>query len=145
MICQHAVPERFEHGCHRSGAALSLRSHGNSFMNILFPKGIHSIIIGLPGQHRRVNLNRAIYRHMGEPTLELRPKILLLGDSITQWAFRPGGWGNLLAQHYMRRADVVNRGFSGYNSSWILQAVNKVGLRYLQRLQCCLSVIWSRV
>ena len=63
---------------------------------------------------------------MAEQTGKPRRTILLLGDSITQWSLRPNGWGNLLAQHYMRRADVVNRGFSGYNSAWILHAAEKV-------------------
>eukprot|EP00892_Ulva_mutabilis_P003997 jgi/Ulvmu1/196/UM001_0200.1 len=63
---------------------------------------------------------------MAGQTDKLRPTIVLLGDSITQWGFRPNGWGNLLAHHYMRKADVINRGFSGYNSAWVLQAVGKL-------------------
>mmetsp|Transcript_117 Transcript_117/g.221 ORF Transcript_117/g.221 Transcript_117/m.221 type:complete len:260 (-) Transcript_117:84-863(-) len=50
-----------------------------------------------------------------------RPTIVLFGDSITQqgFAFSDGnspGWAGLLANAYTRRADVLNRGFSGYNS-----------------------------
>jgi lysophospholipase L1-like esterase len=48
-----------------------------------------------------------------------RPKIVLWGDSLTQTSFE--GWGGMLANRYQRRADVVNRGMSGYNSSWYLQ------------------------
>jgi lysophospholipase L1-like esterase len=44
----------------------------------------------------------------------VRPKILLLGDSLTQLAFE--GWGAQLANVYQRRADVVNRGCAGYNT-----------------------------
>jgi lysophospholipase L1-like esterase len=44
----------------------------------------------------------------------LRPKILLLGDSLTQLAFE--GWGAQLANVYQRRADVINRGCAGYNT-----------------------------
>lgn len=43
-------------------------------------------------------------------------KILLLGDSLTQLAFE--GWGATLAHVYQRRADVVNRGCSGYNTEF---------------------------
>jgi lysophospholipase L1-like esterase len=43
-----------------------------------------------------------------------RPKILLLGDSLTQLAFE--GWGATLANVYQRRADVINRGCAGYNT-----------------------------
>jgi len=48
-----------------------------------------------------------------------RPKIILMGDSLTQLAFE--GWGATLADVYQRRADVMNRGHSGYNSKWYLQ------------------------
>jgi len=41
---------------------------------------------------------------------------MLFGDSITQYSFRPDGWGTALADAYSRKADVVCRGFSGYNT-----------------------------
>lgn len=47
------------------------------------------------------------------------PRILLLGDSITQQSFGAGGWGSAVANWYMRRADVINRGLSGYNTRWV--------------------------
>ncbi|XP_048209392.1 isoamyl acetate-hydrolyzing esterase 1 homolog [Perognathus longimembris pacificus] len=46
------------------------------------------------------------------------PRVLLFGDSITQFSFQPGGWGAALADRLVRRCDVVNRGLSGYNSRW---------------------------
>ena len=52
-----------------------------------------------------------------------RAKILLFGDSITQMSFSANdcGWGAYIADRYQRRADVVNRGFSGYNTNWFLR------------------------
>lgn len=49
-----------------------------------------------------------------------RPKLLLFGDSLTQRGFEgPGqGWAAGIAHAYGRRADVVNRGFSGYTAKW---------------------------
>ena len=44
------------------------------------------------------------------------PTILLLGDSLTQLAFE--GWGAHLANVYQRRADVANRGCSGYTTEF---------------------------
>jgi lysophospholipase L1-like esterase len=44
---------------------------------------------------------------------------LLLGDSLTQLAFE--GWGAQLAHVYQRRADVINRGCSGYNTEFYLR------------------------
>lgn len=51
-----------------------------------------------------------------------RQKILMLGDSLTQLCFEgPEGWGRDLANRYQRRADVLNRGMSGYNTRWFLR------------------------
>lgn len=50
--------------------------------------------------------------------------VLLLGDSLTQrggGASQGGGWATRLAERYERRADVVNRGLSGYNTRWVLE------------------------
>ncbi|XP_035550091.1 GDSL esterase/lipase At5g62930-like isoform X1 [Juglans regia] len=50
----------------------------------------------------------------------MRPQIALFGDSITEQSFRSGGWGAALADTYTRKADIVNRGYSGYNTRWAL-------------------------
>ncbi|XP_076459429.1 isoamyl acetate-hydrolyzing esterase 1 homolog [Babylonia areolata] len=47
------------------------------------------------------------------------PKVILLGDSLTQFSFSSDGcWGALVADHLQRKCDVINRGFSGYNARW---------------------------
>ncbi|XP_014517097.1 GDSL esterase/lipase At5g45920 [Vigna radiata var. radiata] len=55
-----------------------------------------------------------------------RPKIYLFGDSITEDSFSPGGWGASLAHHFARTADVVLRGYSGYNTRWALKVLERV-------------------
>ncbi|KAJ3267528.1 isoamyl acetate-hydrolyzing esterase [Borealophlyctis nickersoniae] len=47
-------------------------------------------------------------------------QILLFGDSITQRCFNPDerGWGAYLSNAYARKVDVMNRGYSGYNTQW---------------------------
>ena len=58
--------------------------------------------------------------------VRMRPSIILLGDSLAQFAFgRDGevGWAGLLAQAYQRRADCFNRGFQGYTSKDIITHV----------------------
>lgn len=50
-----------------------------------------------------------------------RPTIICFGDSITQQGFREGGWLCLLAEWYEQKADILNRGFSGYNTKWALE------------------------
>jgi lysophospholipase L1-like esterase len=55
----------------------------------------------------------------------LRPYFVTFGDSITQRGFAPG-WTGQLADAYQRRADVINRGYSGYNSRWALQLLPRV-------------------
>ncbi|XP_062170704.1 GDSL esterase/lipase At5g62930 [Alnus glutinosa] len=51
---------------------------------------------------------------------QMRPQIVLFGDSITEHSFRSGGWGAALADTYSRKADIVNRGYGGYNTRWTL-------------------------
>uniref|UniRef100_A0A0D9WM44 Uncharacterized protein n=1 Tax=Leersia perrieri TaxID=77586 RepID=A0A0D9WM44_9ORYZ len=55
----------------------------------------------------------------------MRPSIVLFGDSITEEAFGEGGWGAELANHYSRSADVVLRGYSGYNTRWAAMVVRR--------------------
>ncbi|XP_071941212.1 isoamyl acetate-hydrolyzing esterase 1 homolog [Antedon mediterranea] len=54
------------------------------------------------------------------------PKIILFGDSITQYAFSDGGWGASLANKLQRKCDVLNRGFSGYNTTWAKYLIPKI-------------------
>ncbi|CAA3002500.1 GDSL esterase lipase At5g62930 [Olea europaea subsp. europaea] len=54
----------------------------------------------------------------------MRPQIVLFGDSITAQSFRSGGWGAALADTYTRKADVVVRGYGGYNTRWALFLLN---------------------
>jgi lysophospholipase L1-like esterase len=57
-----------------------------------------------------------------------RPKLLLLGDSLTQTSLE--GWGGGLAHRYQRRADVLNRGMSGYNTRWFIDYAKHSGVWY---------------
>lgn len=56
----------------------------------------------------------------------LRPQFVLFGDSITQKSFGPGGWGGALADAYQRRVDIINRGYSGYNTPWALPLLDHI-------------------
>ncbi|KAK4399197.1 GDSL esterase/lipase [Sesamum angolense] len=56
----------------------------------------------------------------------MRPKIYLFGDSITEESFSPGGWGSSLSHHFARTADVMLRGYSGYNTRWALKVKERV-------------------
>ncbi|KAI0702339.1 SGNH hydrolase-type esterase domain-containing protein [Cytidiella melzeri] len=51
--------------------------------------------------------------------------IICLGDSLTQRASRPGGFVQLLSQAYVRKLDVLNRGYGGYNSLWTLAVLKQ--------------------
>ncbi|GBF95363.1 hypothetical protein Rsub_07791 [Raphidocelis subcapitata] len=55
-----------------------------------------------------------------------KPQFVLLGDSITEMGSLEGGWQQLLTTDYIRRADIVNRGFSGYNSRWGLFLADEI-------------------
>jgi lysophospholipase L1-like esterase len=62
--------------------------------------------------------------------LHSRPLILLFGDSITQqgfgWPPSSSGWVSFLARDYSRRADVLNRGFSGYNTDHAVEILTSI-------------------
>jgi len=64
-------------------------------------------------------------------SFRLRPSILLFGDSITQFGFgnppdTAYGWASQLSAAYTRRADVLNRGFSGYNTRHALELLPRL-------------------
>jgi lysophospholipase L1-like esterase len=46
----------------------------------------------------------------------LRPTWVFFGDSITQQGSGPSGWVSCVQDAYQRKVDVVNRGYSGYNT-----------------------------
>lgn len=46
-------------------------------------------------------------------------KLIIIGDSNTQFAHGESGWLNSISDLFQRRCDVMNRGFSGYNSDQI--------------------------
>lgn len=64
-----------------------------------------------------------------EPSIQLDcEKVILLGDSLTQSGYEKNGWVSLLCARYVRRADIINRGFSGYNSKWGLSLLKELEL-----------------
>lgn len=76
------------------------------------------------------NRTKPDQRPKTEEMMGVRPTIVLFGDSITQQGFGVGGtfpgWAALLAGAYSRRADVLNRGFSGYNTRHALDILPSV-------------------
>ncbi|CAG7880746.1 unnamed protein product [Brassica rapa] len=55
-----------------------------------------------------------------------RPQIVLFGSSIVQYSFINGGWGATLADVYSRTADIILRGYGGWNSRYALKVLNQV-------------------
>ncbi|KAL5728699.1 hypothetical protein ACHQM5_001750 [Ranunculus cassubicifolius] len=55
-----------------------------------------------------------------------RPQFVLFGSSIVQLSFSNEGWGAHLSHIYSRRADIVLRGYSGWNSRCAVQVLNQV-------------------
>ncbi|KAK4683946.1 hypothetical protein P7C73_g6262, partial [Tremellales sp. Uapishka_1] len=51
--------------------------------------------------------------------------IMLFGDSLTQ-AFTNGSYSQLMAQTYIRKMDILNRGFSGYTTEGGLAVFEKI-------------------
>ncbi|KAF3449545.1 hypothetical protein FNV43_RR10274 [Rhamnella rubrinervis] len=55
-----------------------------------------------------------------------RPQFVLFGSSIVQFSFDSGGWGATLAYLYGRQADIVLRGYGGWNSRRGLEIAEQV-------------------
>ncbi|XP_057489545.1 GDSL esterase/lipase CPRD49 [Actinidia eriantha] len=55
-----------------------------------------------------------------------RPQFVLFGSSIVQLSFSDGGWGAILADVYSRKADILVRGYYGWNSRRALQVLDDV-------------------
>lgn len=73
-------------------------------------------------------LSLVIFFQLKMPPLIMPSKFLLYGDSITQRAFavETRGWVAQLANAYVRHADIINRGLSGYNSEWCLKVAPQI-------------------
>ena len=46
-------------------------------------------------------------------------KVYLIGDSNTQYGFADAGFASQLANKYIRKCDVINRGYDGYTSQYL--------------------------
>ncbi|KAL2479477.1 GDSL esterase/lipase [Abeliophyllum distichum] len=55
-----------------------------------------------------------------------RLQFVLFGSSIVQMSYNIGGWGAILADLYARKADILVRGYSGWNSRMALQVMDQV-------------------
>ncbi|XP_057808139.1 GDSL esterase/lipase CPRD49-like [Salvia miltiorrhiza] len=55
-----------------------------------------------------------------------RPQLVLFGSSVVQMSFNVGGWGAILADLYARKADVLLRGYSGWNTRMALHVLDEV-------------------
>ncbi|XP_042389012.1 GDSL esterase/lipase At5g45920-like [Zingiber officinale] len=54
-----------------------------------------------------------------------RSEVVLFGDSLTQGSFRDGRWGAALSHHLSPSADVLARGYSGYNTRQALMVIHR--------------------
>ncbi|CAH9113134.1 unnamed protein product [Cuscuta europaea] len=55
-----------------------------------------------------------------------RPQFVLFGSSIVQLSYSNGGWGAILADVYARKADILLRGYYGWNSRRAIQVLDQV-------------------
>ncbi|XP_076958838.1 GDSL esterase/lipase CPRD49-like [Bidens hawaiensis] len=55
-----------------------------------------------------------------------RPHIVLFGSSIVQMSFSNDGWGATLVDLYARKADIVLRGYNGWNSRRAVKILDQI-------------------
>ena len=90
--------------------------------------------------------NRLVEQQQQQPPA--RPSIVLFGDSLTQQGFGTHGtigWASLLASDYARRADVLNRGYSGYNTKMALQVWPSIRTVFGRSSDASSSVLFTTV
>ncbi|VFV29818.1 isoamyl acetate-hydrolyzing [Lynx pardinus] len=76
---------------------------------------------GASFHHHRPPRPRGTPPRPGSPRpLPARPALLPAGNMALceAFSFQQGGWGASLADKLVRKCDVLNRGFSGYNTRW---------------------------
>ncbi|KAK4385331.1 GDSL esterase/lipase CPRD49 [Sesamum angolense] len=64
-----------------------------------------------------------------------RPLFVLFGSSIVQLSFSNGGWGAILSDIYARKADIITRGYYGWNSRRAVQIIDQVFPKRIFRAQ----------
>eukprot|EP01039_Chlorochromonas_danica_P005880 gene5880-6475_t len=89
---------------------------------VAFLAGISTALIGI-----------SFYKLLVQPShlvksASKRKRVLFFGDSITQHGFNVeiSGWVAMLAHWWSRRVDVINRGYSGYNSRWAKKIIDQI-------------------
>ncbi|KAH6769254.1 SGNH hydrolase-type esterase superfamily protein [Perilla frutescens var. frutescens] len=55
-----------------------------------------------------------------------RPQFVLFGSSVVQQSFSNEGWGAILTDLYDRKADIILRGYSGWNSRRAIQVLDLI-------------------
>ncbi|KAL3617513.1 hypothetical protein CASFOL_037834 [Castilleja foliolosa] len=55
-----------------------------------------------------------------------RPQFVLFGSSIVQMCLKARGWGSILADLYDTKADIILRGYAGWNSRNALEVLNQI-------------------
>ena len=95
---------------------------------IFFGSGFLSAFVVLTFYHLFSSLHSPDERKL---LINTRKKVLFFGDSITQHGFNVDirGWVAQLGNWWTRRIDILNRGFSGYNSRWGRLIVDSVVLQ----------------
>lgn len=55
-------------------------------------------------------------------------QFIVFGDSLTQrgYELHTGGWVSLLSNIYIRKRDIINRGFSGYTTKYCLELIQPI-------------------
>ena len=69
-------------------------------------------------------------------------KLLLIGDSHIEYGFcNEGGWVSMLADLLKRRCDVINRGFSGYNTRHMKQILPEILQEFEAESTCGVIIV----
>ncbi|KAK6943113.1 SGNH hydrolase-type esterase domain [Dillenia turbinata] len=71
-----------------------------------------------------------------------RPQFVLFGSSIVQCSYAKEGWAAILADLYARKADIILRGYAGWNSRHALQVLEQVFPKNATAVQPALVIVY---
>ena len=94
------------------------------FLLVLVVVTLVYVVVGLCAASRSFGEREEVPYFLKSKSME-RGKVVLLGDSLTQLGFGDGGFASELSHYYQRRLDVLNRGYAGYNSRWLLDLMRE--------------------
>uniref|UniRef100_A0A7S3VM41 SGNH hydrolase-type esterase domain-containing protein n=1 Tax=Dunaliella tertiolecta TaxID=3047 RepID=A0A7S3VM41_DUNTE len=85
---------------------------------------------------------KALLQDVPAPFAVQKQLILTLGDSLTERGYWEGGWVSRLSQAFSRKADVMHRGYGGFNTRMIKEVLPDILAGMPSRNMRAFATVW---